>query len=65
MEIVYGILILIGLIAFYVGFSILNAKTKAPEGCELPEDFSGCSGCSSSSCGVRKKPTAGKEQKND
>jgi len=45
-----GILFLIGLIGLYVLATVINNNTKAPEGCELPDDFHGCSGCSSSGC---------------
>jgi hypothetical protein len=37
-------------IGVYVLFYYLNGATKAPEGCELPEDYSGCSACTSRGC---------------
>ncbi|MFV0380374.1 MAG: hypothetical protein ACK5KQ_06100 [Anaerorhabdus sp.] len=44
-----AILILAGLIIFYVTFYYLNHKTPVPEGCEdLKVD---CDGCKVSSCG--------------
>lgn len=38
------------LVGIYVLSYVVNSKTKVPEGCELPEDFAGCSGCSQSGC---------------
>jgi len=43
-----GFLVLI--IGIYILFYTLNSKTAAPEGCELPDDYSGCSSCSSAGC---------------
>jgi hypothetical protein len=56
MKYVYAVIFLVVLIGLYVGSYLLNARTKPPEGCELPADFSGCSACHSASCGVRKQP---------
>ncbi len=46
-----GFLVLI--IGIYVLFYLMNSNTKVPEGCEFPEDFSGCGSCKSSACGSR------------
>lgn len=56
MEIVYAIVILLVLVGLYVVFSLVNEKTAPPEGCEIPEDFSSCSGCHSTTCAPRKQP---------
>jgi hypothetical protein len=41
---------LVGFIGLYLLFYYLNGKTPAPEGCEFPDDFKGCSHCSSTGC---------------
>lgn len=56
MSALWAILILVGLVGIYVLFYLLNENTQPPEGCELPEDFSGCGACHSSGCIARKKP---------
>ncbi len=43
-----GFLVLI--IGIYILFYTLNGKTPVPEGCEFPDDYSGCSSCSSAGC---------------
>ncbi|MDD3865311.1 MAG: hypothetical protein WC479_06320 [Candidatus Izemoplasmatales bacterium] len=59
MDIIFAALILIALIGIYVGFYLLNQKTKPPEGCEIPDDFLSCGGCKSSTCLVKTKPKTG------
>jgi hypothetical protein len=63
MPFLWGILVLIVLIGVYVGFTLLNERTQPPEGCELPEDFSGCGGCHSATCSARQRPA--KENRDD
>ncbi len=50
--------VLVVLVGIYVLAYVANAKTKAPEGCELPEGFSGCGGCASQNC-IARKPDKG------
>lgn len=40
------------LIFLFIGVTILNTKTKVPDGVEIPDK---CNGCSISSCGVKQK----------
>ena len=46
------------LAGIYVLAYIANAKTKVPEGCELPADFSGCGACANQGC-IARKPGKG------
>ena len=56
MPFVIGTLLVIGVVVLYVVSFSLNEKTKAPEGCDLPDDFSGCGSCSSNgSCHAPRK----------
>ncbi|MDD4595755.1 MAG: hypothetical protein WC088_00490 [Candidatus Izemoplasmatales bacterium] len=59
MEIFFAILILVVLIGIYVASYKLNQKTKPPKGCEIPEEFSSCSVCHSTSCLVKTKSKIG------
>ncbi|MDD4184079.1 MAG: hypothetical protein WC251_00645 [Candidatus Izemoplasmatales bacterium] len=45
--------ILAGLMALFIITYSLNAKTPPPEGCQNPEDYSGCESCSDYSCLVK------------
>lgn len=56
MPYVYAALFIVGLVGLYVLSYYLNSKTKAPEGCELPDDFEGCGGCASTGCISRVDP---------
>lgn len=42
--------IITGLIVFFILVTILNQKTKAPEGVDIPDE---CMGCSSSTCIIK------------
>ncbi|MFA5006982.1 MAG: hypothetical protein WC509_05920 [Candidatus Izemoplasmatales bacterium] len=57
MPYIIGGIVLVVLIAVYVLAYKWNEKTKAPEGCEFPDGFSGCGGCTSASCASRIDPT--------
>lgn len=46
------ILIVVGAILIFVGVTILNVKTKKPEGCE--DDTKSCDNCSNLACNLRK-----------
>ncbi len=50
MPYIIGGAFIVAIVAIYVLFYSLNSNTQAPEGCELPEDYSGCSSCSQNGC---------------
>lgn len=50
MPYIIGGAFIVAIVGIYVLFYSLNSKTQAPEGCELPDDYSGCSSCSQGGC---------------
>lgn len=46
------IIVIVALVFIFIGVTILNMKTKVPEGIELPEK---CHGCSFTSCEKKKE----------
>lgn len=56
MPYVIAAAVLAALVVIYVITYRLNEKTAIPEGCELPEGFSGCGGCKSATCAARRAP---------
>ncbi len=48
----FEIILVVGLVVIFIGVTILNTRTKVPEGIELPEK---CEGCRIDSCKHKKE----------